>query len=175
MSEYFDIYDINKKSIGKTGERESYVFNKGEYHIVTDVFIFNTNNEILLTQRAPEKKGGLLWEGTGGSVLAGENSNKAIRRELLEELGLYVEAEELVLFKEIRRDEKENPRFKDLWVLRKDIAISELALQEDEVCNAKWVSFIEFNNMQDKKEIVPTLDFNNDDFIKAVKLLNNEK
>ena len=175
MSEYFDIYDINKKSIGKTGERELYVFNKGEYHIVTDVFIFNTNNEILLTQRAPEKKGGLLWEGTGGSVLAGENSNKAIRRELLEELGLYVEAEELVLFKEIRRDEKENPRFKDLWVLRKDIAISELVLQEDEVCNAKWVSFIEFNNMQDKKEIVPTLDFNKDDFIKAVKLLNNEK
>ena len=108
-------------------------------------------------------------------MLAGENSNKAIRRELLEELGLYVEAEELVLFKEIRRDEKENPRFKDLWVLRKDIAISELVLQEDEVCNAKWVSFIEFNNMQDKKEIVPTLDFNNDDFIKAVKLLNNEK
>ena len=175
MSEYFDIYDINKKSIGKTGERELYVFNKGEYHIVTDVFIFNTNNEILLTQRAPEKKGGLLWEGTGGSVLAGENSNEAIRRELLEELGLYVEAEELVLFKEIRRDEKENPRFKDLWVLRKDIAISELVLQEDEVCNAKWVSFIEFNNMQDKKEIVPTLDFNKDDFIKAVKLLNNEK
>ena len=175
MSEYFDIYDINKKSIGKTGERELYVFNKGEYHIVTDVFIFNTNNEILLTQRAPEKKGGLLWEGTGGSVLAGENSNEAIRRELLEELGLYVEAEELVLFKEIRRDEKENPRFKDLWVLRKDIAISELVLQEDEVCNAKWVSFIEFNNMQDKKEIVPTLDFNNDDFLKAVKLLNNEK
>lgn len=175
MAEFFDIYDINRKFLGRTGQRDSYVFKAGEYHIVTDVFIFNSKKQLLLTQRVPEKKAGLLWEGTGGSVLAGENSNQAIKREIKEELGLDIASEELILFKQLRRDEQRSPRFKDLWILRKDIEISQLTLQEEEVCDSKWVTIEEFDLMQKKGEIVPTLDFNKEDFNKALELLDKNK
>lgn len=173
MEELFDIYDINRKPSGKTGGRNSYVFQPGEYHIVTDVFIFNSNDQLLLTQRVATKKEGLLWEGTGGSVLAGENSDEAILREIKEELGLDIKKEELVLFKTLRRDEKENPRFKDLWLLRKDIDIKDLTLQEEEVADAKWASIDEFTKMLKNKEIVETLDFDESDFNTAIHKLKD--
>ena len=172
MSEYFDIYDENRNPLGRSGERDSYVFAKGEYHIVTDVFIFNSKNQLLLTQRVPEKKAGLLWEGTGGSVLAGENSKQAIIREINEELGLDIQENELKLYKTLRRDETKSPRFKDLWVLKKDIELKDLVLQKEEVNDAKWVFVDEFDKMQNNNEIVPTIDFNKDDFIKAINLIN---
>ena len=85
MDELFDIYDINRNFLGRSEKRHSYVFKSGEYHIVTDVFIFNSKKQLLLTRRVPTKVGGLLWEGTGGSVLAGEKSEDAILREIEEE------------------------------------------------------------------------------------------
>lgn len=172
MEELFDIYDINKRKTGKVGDRYSYVFKEGEYHIVTDVFIFNSKNELLLTRRVPTKKGGLLWEGTGGSVLAGEESKDAIIREVKEELGLTIRKEELVLLKELRRDEKISPRFKDLWTIRKDFDISDLKLQAEEVMDAKWVDLEEFKKMVNNGEVVETIDFDEDDYNKAIALLN---
>ncbi len=172
MEELFDIYDINKKKTGRVGDRYSYTFKDGEYHIVTDVFIFNSKNELLLTRRAPNKKGGLLWEAIGGSVLAGEDSKNAIIREVKEELGLIIKKEELVLLKELRRDEKISPRFKDLWTIRKDIDISELQLQKEEVMDAKWVSLEEFKKMVSNKEVVETIDFDENDYNRAIALLN---
>lgn len=173
MEELFDIYDSNRKPSGKTGGRNSYVFQPGEYHIVTDVFIFNSDDQLLLTQRVPTKKGGLLWEGTGGSVLAGENSDEAILREIKEELGFDVKKEEIILYKSLRRDEEKSPRFKDLWILRKDIDIKDLNLQEEEVADAKWVSINEFTKMLNNKEIVETLDFDESDFNKAIHKLKD--
>ena len=172
MEELFDIYDINRNKLGKVGDRYSYVFKEGEYHIVTDIFIFNSNNELLLTRRAPNKKGGLLWEATGGSVLAGEESIDAIIREVKEELGLSIKKEELILLKELRRDEKISPRFKDLWTIRKDIEIKDLVLQKEEVMDAKWVDIEEFKEMVNKGEVVETIDFDENDYKRAVDLLN---
>ncbi len=171
MEELFDIYDINRNFLGRSEERYTYKFKPGEYHIVTDVFIFNSKNELLLTQRVPTKKGGLLWEGTGGSVLAGETSEVAILREIKEELGLDFNKEELILFKTLRRDEEKSPRFKDLWLLKKDLDINDLTLQEEEVMAAKWVPLEEFINMHNNNLLVETLDFNEEDFKKAILLL----
>ena len=174
MDELFDIYDANRNYLGRQEKRYSYVFKEGEYHIVTDVFIFNSKNELLLTRRAANKKGGLLWEATGGSVLAGEESKDAIIREIKEEIGLDVKKDELVLLKEIRRDEKLSPRFKDIWILKKDVEIENLTLQEEEVIEAKWVDVKEFKEMFENKEIVETIDFNEEDYKKAIDLLNKK-
>lgn len=174
MEELFDIYDINRKKLGKVGERYTYTFQDGEYHIVTDVFIFNSNNKLLLTRRVPTKKGGLLWEATGGSVLAGEESKDAIIREVKEELGLTIKKEDLILLKELRRDEKISPRFKDLWTIKKDVKIEDLVLQKEEVMDAKWVDIEEFKEMVNKGEIVPTIDFDENDYNRAISLLNNK-
>ena len=172
MEELFDIYDSNRNYLGRSEERNTYVFKKGEYHIVTDVFIFNSTNQLLLTRRAPSKKGGLLWEGTGGSLLPGENSQEAILREIEEEIGLKVKKEELILYKTMRRDEEKSPRFKDLWLLKRDFEIDDLVLQEEEVVDAKWTDLDEFIKMLNNKEIVGTLDFNENDFKEAIAILS---
>ena len=45
---------------------------RGEFHVVVEIFTFNADAQILLTQRDPLKSYPLLWESTGGSVNAGE-------------------------------------------------------------------------------------------------------
>ena len=114
MSELWDIYDINKKKIGRTAERDVYQFKEGEYHIVVTGIIINSKNEILISKRAEHKKFGLMWECSGGSILAGETSLEGIIRELKEELGIEFSKKEAIFLKEIRRD-KLPPDFKDLW------------------------------------------------------------
>lgn len=45
----------------------------GEYHLAADIWVINENNKILITQRHPDKNFGLLWECSGGAVVADES------------------------------------------------------------------------------------------------------
>lgn len=169
MSELWDIYDINKKKIGRTAERDVYQFKEGEYHIVITGIIINSKNEILISKRAEHKKFGLMWECSGGSILAGETSLEGIIRELKEELGIEFSKKEAIFLKEIRRD-KLPPDFKDLWLFRRDIDKREITFPDGESIDAKWVTIDEFVKMYENKEIVPTIDFGIEEYYKALSL-----
>ena len=169
MSELWDIYDINKKKIGRTAERDVYKFKEGEYHIVVTGIIINSKNEILISKRAEHKKFGLMWECSGGSILAGETSLEGIIRELKEELGIEFSKKEAIFLKEIRRD-KLPPDFKDLWLFRRDIDKREITFPDGESIDAKWVTIDEFVKMYENKEIVPTIDFGIEEYYKALSL-----
>lgn len=52
--------------------------------------IKNQNGEVLISKRANNTHQGGLWEFPGGKVEAGEDTNKALKRELLEELNITV-------------------------------------------------------------------------------------
>ena len=54
MSEIFDIIDQNDNVIGQASREETH--KKGLLHRVVDIFIFNSQGEILLQKRS-EKKG----------------------------------------------------------------------------------------------------------------------
>ncbi|MNT24200.1 hypothetical protein D3C72_1596630 [compost metagenome] len=60
--------------------------------------------------------------------------------------------------------------FKDLWVFKGDINISELKYNDGEVIDSKFVSISEFTNMLNEKLIVPNVDFNEEDFLEAINL-----
>lgn len=169
MSELWDIYDINKKKIGRTAERDVYQFKEGEYHIVVTGIIINSKNEILISKRSKHKKFGLMWECSGGSILAGETSLEGIIRELKEELGIEFSKKEAIFLKEIRRD-KLPPDFKDLWLFRRDIDKREITFPDGESIDAKWVTIDEFVKMYENKEIVPTIDFGIEEYHKALSL-----
>lgn len=169
MAELWDIYDINKKKIGRTAERDVYKFKEGEYHIVVTGIIMNSKNEILISKRAEYKKFGLMWECNGGSILAGETSLEGIIRELKEELGIEFSKKEAIFLKEIRRD-KIPPDFKDLWLFRRNIDEKEITFPDGESIDARWVTIEEFIRMYENKEIVPTVDFGMNEYRKALVL-----
>ena len=158
MSEYWDIYDKNRKKTGKIVERGVYEFKPGEYHIVVTGIILNSKNEILITKRAEHKKFGLMWECNGGSVLAGETSLQGVIRELKEEVGLEFKKREAIFLKEVKGGKK-YPDFKDLWLFRRDVKKEEITFPDGEAIDYKWVTIDEFMKMYNNKEIVPTVDF----------------
>ena len=59
---------------------------------------------------------------------------------------------------------KEAQNFKDIWLFRKDIELSDLKFTDEEVIDSKWVTIEEFEEMVNNNEIVPVIDFNRDDY-----------
>ena len=51
MAELWDIYDTNRKATGRLADRETYKFQKGEYHLITVAVIMNPQKQILIAQR----------------------------------------------------------------------------------------------------------------------------
>ena len=169
MSEFWDIYDTNRNKTGRTAERGVDELKKGEYHIIVNAIIMNSKNEILISKRAAQKEFALMWECSGGSILAGETSLEGMLREIKEELGLAFSKEEAIYLKEIRRD-KIPPDFKDLWLFRKDVDLKNVTFPDGEAIDAKWVSIDEFMMMYENKEIIPTVDFGIQEYNKAIEI-----
>ena len=168
MSEYWDIYDENRKKTGKIVERGVYEFEPGEYHIVVTGIILNSKNEILITKRAEHKKFGLMWECNGGSVLAGETSLQGVIRELKEEVGVEFKKREAIFLKEVKGGKK-YPDFKDLWLFRRDVKKEEITFPDGEAIDYKWVTIDEFMKMYNNKKIVPTVDFGVEEYNLALR------
>ena len=143
--ELWDVYDENRRPLGKTHER-GVPMKKGEYHLVVFVWVFNSRGELLLTKRSPEKRSyPNKWDPTGGAVLAGENSLQAIQRELFEETGIRAEQSEFEWIETYRRAGKND--ICDIYFLRRDAEPDELVMQEGETCGAMWVSRQELERM----------------------------
>jgi len=141
--ELWDLYDENRKLINKLHNRENPMVHS-ENHIVVDIWTVNSNYEVLLTLRHPDKKDYPdCWENTGGSILAGENSKQGAVRELFEETGIIACENELHLL----GTQKEPTAFVDSYIVRKDIKISELTMQDGETVGAKWVSLRTLDEM----------------------------
>jgi len=142
--ELWDLYDENRKPLGRTIRRGSRM-KKGEYHLVVFVWVFNSRGQLLLTQRAPEKSFPNKWDPTGGAVQAGETPLQAVRRELFEETGIRAAASEFILMDTYRRADKND--ICDVFFLRRDVEPEELVMQEGETCGAMWVSRQELERM----------------------------
>ncbi len=150
--EYFDIYDENRAMIGKTCPR-SQKLSPGEHRVVVHLCIFNSKGELLIQQRQDSKGSwGGLWDiSLGGGVQAGESSRGAVERELKEELGLIHD------FTGIRPLFTFNFKggFDDFYFIEKNVDISKLTLQADEVKGAKWASKDEVLRLYDSNKFIP--------------------
>lgn len=168
--ELWEIYDINRKKLGRVIDRHSAgKLKDGEYHLVVEAIIINSKGEILVSKRAPLKQMyPLTWECTGGSCIKGETSLQSILREIREELGLNFQETEAIFYKTLRDDEAKD--FKDIWLFKKDIEIKSLKYTDGEVVDSKWVTIEEFETMCAHKEIVPTVDFTKEDYKKCLDL-----
>ena len=172
MSELVDIYNNKKEKTGKVVERKrGALLEKDEYIISVTCWILNNEEKILLTQRKLDKHHGGMWEPTTGLVISGESSLQGILRELNEEIGIKVNAEEIKLAKEIVEKRSDLNFFRDIYLLRKDIKINDLVFSDGEVVSAKYVTIEEFKEMITNKETFECLKY----FIELYKQIKNNK
>lgn len=150
--ELFDLYDDERRLTGETIERGA-PLPESRYHLVIHICILGSDGKMLIQQRQPFKKSfpGKWDVSVGGSAVAGENSRQAASRELYEELGISHDFSHdrpmLTVHFECG--------FDDVYVIHKDIAVSELKLQAEEVQAAKWADRDEIYLLIDSGAFIP--------------------
>ena len=149
MAEYWDVYNSNRELTGKTIKRGD-PFGENEFYVCCEVWIVNSKNQMLVTQRHPDKKAGGQWEFTGGGVLAGETTRLAASREVKEELGICLDETEL----ELHNVYKHRNYFMDIYVVKKDIKDEEIVLDKNEVINWKWLFESEIERLIEEEKMV---------------------
>ena len=150
--EMVDLYDENRRPLGRTAERHE-PKGPGEYRMVIHVCVFNSGGQLLIQQRSQEKTS---WTGkwdvsVGGGVDAGETSRRGAEREVREELGLDLDLTGL------RPSVTVNFRggFDDFFLLEREVDITALRLQEEEVAEVRWVDCPTAEAMVDRGEFIP--------------------
>ena len=134
-SELWDLYDKDRKPLGRTVERGA-PLPEGTYHLAVQIAPLNSRGEILLTRRADSKpKYPGCWEIPGGCAKAGEDSLTAACRELLEETGIAVGPEDMTLLAQLLLP---TAHF-DLYAVTADVPLAQLSLQPGETDQAQWL------------------------------------
>lgn len=141
--ELWDIYDCNGCKTGLVKNRSD-TLNKGEYHLAAEVWIINSKLEILIQQRAINKDMlPNIWALTTGCMISGEDTLDGSIREVKEELGISLKKNDLNFKRRIFRTDT----IWDIYFVYKDVDLSKIVLQKEEVSGVKLVSVKQFKNM----------------------------
>ena len=150
--ERFDLYDSHRRFIGRTIARGEDV-PEGLRRLVVHVCVFNRKGEMLIQQRQSFKEGWPnLWDvSVGGGVQAGETTQQAARRELMEELGLdyNFEGEAPMLTTTFCKG------FDDIYIIHAEPDLASLRLQSEEVQAVRWANKDEVLAMIDRGAFIP--------------------
>lgn len=133
--EFWDIYDKNKKPTGRTMKRNDWCLKDDEYHLTVLGVVARPDGKYLITKRVMTKNWAPgWWEVSGGAAMAGEKSEDAVRREVLEETGLDVSnAEGGYVFTYHRENPgKGDNYFVDVYKFIMDFDESDVNAQESE-------------------------------------------
>lgn len=152
MRELWDVYDIYREKTGKVHERGKPLI-KGEYYLVVNIWIMDSNKRLLLTKRHPNKTWGNYWECTGGFVKMGEESIQGALREVNEEIGVKLNKRDARLLNQGLKDNY----LIDTWIFKKDVNLNELTFQDGEVIDAKLVNEKEYKEMCKDKLVTPNV------------------
>ena len=149
--EFFDLYDVNRNKTGQTLQRGTKV-PEGCYRLVVHVCIFGSDGRMLIQKRLPNKSGWSgMWDVTaGGSAQAGDSSQQAASRELLEEVGINYSLEGMRPAMTIYFD----GGFNDIYTVNMDVDIDKLSLQPTEVEQVRWATEEEILELLKQKEFV---------------------
>ena len=150
--ELFDLYTAEREKTGKTMVRGEPV-PEGFYRLVIHVCIFDKAGRMLIQQRQPFKEGWPdRWDiSVGGSAVAGDSSRSAAERETMEELGLSIDLTDVRPSLTIYFERG----FDDYYVLTKDVDLSTLNLQPEEVQTVQWAGQEEILRMIDDGRFIP--------------------
>lgn len=145
MKERWDIYDENGIVTGRTMVRGRTAY--GDYMLCVIVFIYNSNLQFLVQKRALTKNSYPgVWDVTSGAVLAGEQSIDAVKREVLEELGLHIRNEDVQFVGRLKR----TGSLADVYFIKMDYELDKCILQKEEVEAVKSVDISDIITLVNK-------------------------
>ena len=159
--EIWDLYDENRQIIGEHIRGEELPDNG--YHLVVHIWIRNSKGQFLIAQRsASRKQNPLMWECHGGSVLKGETSLQGALREVKEEVGIDLVADNgKIVFSKIRgfiNSHKFND-IMDVWLFEYDGEVDLTLATTDEVAQTIWLYPNEVMELHEQGKLVKTLTY----------------
>lgn len=158
--EMVDKLNNKRQSLNKATERLEKI--DGEYRQSVHTWIMNSNGEFLIQKRTPNKRTfPNKWSQTGGGVDEGETTLEAALRECSEELGISINPDNMELILSFKRKYD----FVDVWLVKQDLKINELVLQEDEVSEVKWATIDEIRNLIKTGELAASINIYFDMFL----------
>ena len=150
MDEYIDILSSEGKPIGEV-RLKSEAHKKGLWHASAQIWIVDSNKNVLLQKRAKTKDSYPdLWDiSVAGHLSANDTPILAAQREVKEEIGIDLAVEQFHFLKRIKRSKIPQKGFLDnefnyLFVVNCDISIEALKLQKEEVAQVKLVPLKKF-------------------------------
>ena len=150
--ELFDLYTADRVKTGRTMVRGEPT-PEGFYRIVVHVCIFDEAGRMLIQLRQPFKQGwSNLWDVTvGGSAVRGDTSPSAAERETREELGLEIDLSRVRPSLTLHWEHG----FDDYYLLTREVDLSSLRLQQEEVQAVRWAEKEEILQMIDDGLFIP--------------------
>lgn len=163
--------DILDEQGNKTGKvlLKSEAHALGLWHPIAHLWIYSSRGQVLMQKRSSQKKvWPNLWDvAVGGHAAAGESFKDTAVKEAGEELGIKVDPKDLKLICQTKNEKKMPEGWINriiIWayIIKLDLDISGLTLEEEEVSDAKWVELDELekalNNPNEVKNFSPDIE-----------------
>jgi isopentenyl-diphosphate delta-isomerase len=139
MDELIDILTPEGKSTGKTALK-SEAHKNGWFHATVHIWLFTSDEKILLQKRALTKKvfPGIWDISVAGHVGAGEAILEAAKREIFEEIGLKLEEKDLIkigtrIHQVIHENGIQDNEHHHVFIAELKVPIETLTMQKEEV------------------------------------------
>lgn len=149
--EMLDVLDENGEPTGVVKAR-GMVHRDGDLHRTVHVWLLNSRKEVLLQKRAADKKThpGLWDMACAGHIAHGETSLETAGKEFAEELGILIPLSDLryvfsVRSRHVHRGGRiTDNELHDVYLVRKDIPLSDFRIQKEEVEDVAYLPLDEF-------------------------------
>lgn len=172
-----EIVEVLNEKGEYTGENISKIeaHKHGICHGISAVGVIDNDGRVLIQKRAETKRDEPnKWDlSSAGHIDVSETPQKAIIREMSEEIGLKVEANELILIdtylNKVRLNEETYiNHFTYLYIVRKDIDIGKIVMQKKEVSEIRFVNKQEYCELLNEGKMVEGMKYCNKilDYIK---------
>lgn len=144
MQELIDIYDKDRTRTGLVVPRKGTTLSDEQFMLYVLALIEDASGRFLITQRSLDKPWGAgWWEVAGGGALAGESSEQAVRREVLEETGLVLDDDALAPVYSYRNldTERSDNYFADIYHVRLSFDERQVRLHESEAIAVRMATW----------------------------------